>query len=63
MDRILLSTYILKIRDRQKNDQILSRFNGEDDFLRIMENFPNSIFETIDVKKRLNSIIKMHHQM
>ncbi|MEM5567004.1 hypothetical protein WNY78_17925 [Psychroserpens sp. AS72] len=47
MDRILLSTYILKIRDRQKNDQILSRFNGEDDFLRIMENYLNSIFETI----------------
>ena len=47
MDRILLSTYILKIRDRQKNDQILSRFNGEDDFLRIMQNYLNSIFETI----------------
>ncbi len=47
MDRILLSTYILKIRDRQKNDQILSRFNGEDDFLRLMENYLNSIFETI----------------
>tara|TARA_B100002049_G_scaffold88502_1_gene65181 strand:- start:1160 stop:2101 length:942 start_codon:yes stop_codon:yes gene_type:complete len=47
MDRILLSTYILKIRDRQKNDQILSRFNGEDDFLRIMENYLNSIFQTI----------------
>jgi hypothetical protein len=29
------------------NDQILSRFNGEDDFLRTMENYLNSIFENI----------------
>ncbi|MDT0645000.1 hypothetical protein RM553_19360, partial [Zunongwangia sp. F363] len=47
MDKILLSTYILKIQDRNKNDQILSRFNGEDDFLEIFENYLNSIFQNI----------------
>ena len=47
MDKILLSTYLLKIQDRQKNDQILSHFNGTDDFFRIFENYLNSIFENI----------------
>jgi len=47
MDRILLSTYLIKIQDRDKNNQILSRFNGADDFLEIFENYLNSIFENI----------------
>jgi hypothetical protein len=55
MDKILLSTYLLKIQDRQKNDQILSHFNGTDDFFRIFENYLNSIFEnilaTVDTRK------------
>ncbi|WP_370409013.1 hypothetical protein [Tenacibaculum dicentrarchi] len=55
MDKILLSTYLLKIQDKQKNDQILSHFNGTDDFFRIFENYLNSIFEnilaTVDTKK------------
>jgi hypothetical protein len=47
MDKILLSTYLIKIQDRRKNDQILSHFNGSDDFFRIFENYLNSIFENI----------------
>lgn len=47
MDKILLSTYLIKIQDRDKNNQILSRFNGTDDFLEIFENYLTSIFENI----------------
>ncbi|MDL5511725.1 hypothetical protein QSE00_07880 [Arenibacter sp. M-2] len=47
MDKILLSTYLIKIQDREKNDQILSHFNGEDDFFRVFENYLNTIFENI----------------
>ncbi|MDY8137287.1 hypothetical protein [Aquimarina sp. 2201CG5-10] len=47
MDKILLSTYLIKIQDRQKNDQVLSHFNGTDDFFRVFENYLNSIFENI----------------
>lgn len=60
MDRILLSTYILKIRDRQSNDQILNRFNGEDDFLRLMENYLNSIFENILATADTNQTTAIH---
>jgi hypothetical protein len=47
MDKILLSTYLIKIQDRQRNDQILSHFNGTDDFFGVFENYLNSIFENI----------------
>ncbi|WP_026956943.1 hypothetical protein [Algoriphagus vanfongensis] len=47
MDKILLSTYIIKVQDNNNNDQILSRFNGTDDFFQVFENYLNSIFENI----------------
>lgn len=47
MDKILLSTYLIKIQDRQKNDQVLSHFNGTDDFFHVFENYLNSIFQNI----------------
>jgi hypothetical protein len=47
MSKILLSTYVLKIVDNNKNIQILSRFNGSDDFFRIIENYLNAIFTNI----------------
>lgn len=47
MYRILLSTYIIKVQDNNDNDQILSRFNGTNDFFHVFENYLNSIFENI----------------
>jgi hypothetical protein len=47
MDKILLSTYLLKIQDRNSNDQILSHFNGTDDFFGVFQNYLNSIFENV----------------
>lgn len=47
MGKILLSTYVVKILDNNQNEQILSRFNGIDDFLRTFENYLNEIFTNI----------------
>ncbi len=47
MSKIILSTYVLKILDNQKNKQILNMFNGSDDFFRILENYLNTIFQNI----------------
>ncbi len=47
-DRILLATYVVKIFDNNKNQQILSRFNGTDDFLIQFRNFTHHILENID---------------
>lgn len=47
MEKILLSTYLIKIQDRQRNNQTLSYFNGTDDFYQVFQNYLNSIFENI----------------
>ena len=47
MEKILLSTYLIKIQDQQGNDQTLSRFNGTDDFYQTFQNYLNSIFQNI----------------
>lgn len=47
MRKILLSTYLIKVNDNRDNLQILSRFNGSDDFLKIFENYTIEIFSNI----------------
>lgn len=47
MERILLSTYLIKIRDNRRNDQILSHFNGTDDFMNFFDGFLNHIFRNV----------------
>lgn len=47
MERILLSTYAVKILNNTGDEQRISYFNGTDDFFGVFENFLNSIFETI----------------
>jgi len=47
MDKTLLSTYLIKIQDNNNNDQILSHFNGSDDFFNVFENYLNDIFQNI----------------
>src|ERR1035437_438858 len=46
MEKILLSTYSIKIKD-QKNDQIISAFNGTDDFLPLFNDFTKDIFQNV----------------
>lgn len=50
-ERILLSTYVIKIADNKKNSQYLSNFNGSDDFLLLFEKFSNFIFENVNQLK------------
>lgn len=50
-ERILLSTYVIKIIDNKKNNQYLSSFNGSDDFLLVFEKFSNYIFENVNQLK------------
>ncbi len=46
MERILLATYSFKIKD-SGNDQILSRFNGNDDFFTVIDRFCSEIFQNV----------------
>lgn len=47
-ERILLATYVVKIYDNNKNQQVLSHFNGTDDFLRTFRLFTEYIFENVN---------------
>lgn len=60
MEKILLSTYLIKIQDRDKNDQILSHFNGTDDFFQVFENYLNSIFQNILATGDLRQTTALH---
>lgn len=60
MEKILLSTYLIKIQDRQRNDQILSHFNGTDDFFQVFQNYLNSIFENILATADIRETTALH---
>lgn len=47
MERILLSTYRLKILDENKNEQVLNYFNGKDDFFDFFQNFSKHILTNL----------------
>ena len=47
-ERILLATYVVKIYDNNKNQQVLSHFNGTDDFLTTFRLFTENIFQNIN---------------
>lgn len=47
-EKILLATYIVKIVDSNKNQQMLSYFNGSDDFLSTFESFTEYIYENVN---------------
>jgi len=46
MEKILFSTYVVKV-SKDKNDLMLSLFNGQDDFFDVCQNFFKEIFKTI----------------
>ncbi len=60
MSKILLSTYVVKILDNNKNEQILSRFNGTDDFLRTFKNYLNAIFTNIRAETDGSGTTSLH---
>lgn len=47
-ERILLATYVVKIYDNNKNQQVLNHFNGTDDFLRTFRQFTEYIFVNVN---------------
>ena len=60
MSKILLSTYVVKILDNNKNEQILNHFNGTDDFLRTFENYLNTIFTNIRAETDGSGTTSLH---
>lgn len=60
MSKILLSTYVVKILDNNKNLQILSHFNGSDDFLRTFEDYLNTIFTNIRAESDSSGTTSLH---
>lgn len=43
----MLSTYLIKILDKKKNEQILSRFNGDTDLMNVIESYLLDVFQNI----------------
>jgi len=60
MSKILLSTYVVKILDNNKNVQILNHFNGSDDFLRTFEDYLNAIFTNIRAESDSSGTTSLH---
>jgi len=60
MEKFFLSTYLLKIQDNNNNDQILSRFNGSNDFFKVFEDYLNAIFQNIDGTSDRSQTTSLH---
>lgn len=60
MEKILLSTYLIKVQDRERNYQTLSHFNGTDDFFQVFENYLNSIYQNIIATADLRQSTALH---
>ncbi len=60
MSKILLSTYVVKILDNNKNIQILNHFNGSDDFLKTFEDYLNAIFTNIRAESDNSGTSSLH---
>lgn len=48
MEKILFSTYVIKVT-KDKNDLMLSLLNGQDDFFNLCQDFFKEIFKTIQI--------------
>lgn len=59
-ERILLSTYVIKILDVNKNEQALSIFNGTDDFTDVFEAFCDNIFANINNQSSSDESSQIH---
>ena len=61
-ERILLSTYIIKINNRKKESQMLNYFNGEDDFLLLLKKFTDFILQNTNTLTDKSGRNKIHLQ-
>lgn len=53
-EKILLSSYVLKLKDNEKRAQTFSQFNGDLDFLDVFKDFTDDIFENIQISEDSN---------
>jgi len=60
MERVLLATYGIKIENRNGDPQLLSRFNGADDFLDFIDRFCTHIFENVNNFNSLSGERRLH---
>lgn len=60
MEKFLLSTYLIKIQNKSKNDQILSRFNETEDFYNYFQTYLNDIFQNIVKTSDSKNSIPLH---
>lgn len=60
MSKILLSTYLLEILDNRRNEQILSQFNGADDFFDVIQDYLNTIFTNIRAEADTGQTTMLH---
>lgn len=60
-DRILLSTYTIRlINNSNKENQILQRYNGQDDFLDFIKSFTDYIFQNTNELTDRTGTVKIH---
>lgn len=59
-DKILLATYLIRIRDNENNPQILSYFNGSDDFLDTFHSFTQFIYSNVNQLSDSSGRHKIH---
>lgn len=60
MEKFLLSTYLIKIQNKSKNDQILSRFNETEDFFNYFQIYLNDIFKSIVKTSDSKNSVPLH---
>lgn len=59
-DRILLSTYAVRLTNLNKDNQILQRYNGQDDFLDFIKKFTDFIFANTNQLTDRSGTVKIH---
>lgn len=59
-ERILLSTYAVKILDNARNEQVLSNFSGTNDFLNIFHHFTDNIHQNIEQQLDISNRTTLH---
>lgn len=59
-ERIFLSTFVVKLLDREKNEQILSHINQTEDFLNTFHQFTEEIHRNIENQADLHNTATLH---
>ena len=59
-ERIFLSTFVVKVLDRDKHELILSRFNEAEDFFNTFRQFTEEIFVNMERQSDVNNTAILH---